>query len=203
MKRFKRNQIEDAIHGLVGGSRVRRPPEELRNRIKRLLDTDRAAGRSVRSNDPERSSYAFYSADSPGTGVEVWFSEYEAFAIQMGLRLLSHGWPQGLVVSLLRRARTELEKAYAYSMTLNLEDLGKQRDNGTVDPVMPVVLVVVSRLGSEEPVFAVCRGSKDAMDFLNAKSGEDGGGTLFELARTAHGLSKNLAQTAPNSRGRS
>jgi hypothetical protein len=203
MQYFKRNQIEDAIHSVVGGSQVREPPQELRNRIKRLLDTDRAAGRLVRANDPERTNYAFYSDASPGSGVEVRFTQYEAFAVQMGLTFLSHGWPQGFVVSLLRRARPKLEKAYAEMMTWNRQDLlGKTLSGTGIDPVMPMVLVVVSRPGFEQPDFAVRKGSKRAMDFLTAENRKGGVGTLFELARTAHGLANKLAQTEPNRRGR-
>ena len=80
MSGFKRNQVEEAI------SRVFEPlsPEptlNLRTRMKRLLDTDRALGRDRRSNDPKVAHYAFYSDEAPGSGREVWFSEYECFAL--------------------------------------------------------------------------------------------------------------------------
>jgi len=72
---YKRNQIEEAIARTIN-SHSAVPSSELRTRVKRLLDTDRNLGRSKRSMDPTMANYAFYSSDSPGKGVEVWFSDY-------------------------------------------------------------------------------------------------------------------------------
>ena len=85
----------------------------LRTRLKRLLESDRALGRVSRANDPARANYAFFSADAQGSGVEVWFSEYEAFSLLNGLRLMEHGWPQSFAVSIMRRVRADLEKDHA------------------------------------------------------------------------------------------
>jgi hypothetical protein len=208
MIRFKRNQIEQAISGVVS-SRVREP-EELRNRIKRLLDTDRSAGRSVRAIDPERSNYAFYSGDSPGSGVEVWFSEYEAFAILTGLRLLGHGWPQSLVVSMMRRIRADLEKEHSHMLTLDpkklfdeAEILRNARPGGMAfDVTTPVLLVIVSKPGAEPHALVVRRGADEAMKFLGTESRGGGAGTMFELAGVAHRLAQKLAETEPSRRGR-
>ena len=46
--------------------------------------------RNKRSADPERANFAFYSMDAPGRGIEIWFSEYVAFALLVGLRLMQH-----------------------------------------------------------------------------------------------------------------
>src|SRR6516225_1220946 len=109
---FKRNQVEEAVACVI------EPPSaklslEMRTRLKRLLETDRALGRSKRSRDPERANFAFSSMDAPGRGVENWFTEYEAFALLTGLRLMRHGWPQGLVVAVLRRVKPDLERHHA------------------------------------------------------------------------------------------
>ena len=53
--------------------------------------------------------YAFYSSNAPGSGLEVWFSVYEAFALFLALQFQQHGWPQGTVVRIMRRARPTLE----------------------------------------------------------------------------------------------
>src|SRR5437667_2173153 len=112
MSEYQRHQSEGAIAGALE-PRSHDPTAELRTRLKRLLETDRALGRAPRSGNPERANHAFYSAEAPGSGVEVWFSEYEAFALLSGLRLMGHGWPQGFAVSVLRRVRPELEKEHA------------------------------------------------------------------------------------------
>src|SRR5262249_52657130 len=104
MLTYKRNQVEAAISRLLRpGSKE--PTLELRVRLKRLLETDRAHGRVARSTDPTRANYAFYSADAPGSGGDVWFSGYEAFALLIGIRLMGHGWPQGSAVSVMRLVR--------------------------------------------------------------------------------------------------
>lgn len=70
MASYKLNQVEEAIAATLGRSDDE-DTSELRVRIKRLLDTDRALGRDLRATDPERAAYAFYSSDAPGSGLEV------------------------------------------------------------------------------------------------------------------------------------
>ena len=52
--------------------------------------------------------------DAPGRGLENWFTGYEAFALLTGLRLMRHGWPQGLAVAALRRVKSDLERHHAH-----------------------------------------------------------------------------------------
>jgi hypothetical protein len=125
---------------------------ELRTRLKRLLETDRSFGRIPRSVDPERANFAFYSADAPGSGVEVLFSQYEAFALLNGLRLMRHAWPQGFAVSLLRRMRPELEKVHARILRQDPKELfdadtirRKPRDDMQFNISEPVLLTIVSK----------------------------------------------------------
>src|SRR5437879_5179055 len=125
MPAFKRNQVEAAISAVLE-PRSAEPSAELRIRLKRLLETDRALGRNLRSSDPEKSNYAFYSADPPGSGVEIWFSRYEAFALLNGLQLMQHGWPQSFPVSVLRRVRVELEREHNRILTMDKKSLFDQ-----------------------------------------------------------------------------
>jgi hypothetical protein len=83
MLRFKRNQVDGAIFPTLGADDARLG--ELQQRLKRLLVTDRRLGRRKSSKNPMGGRYAFYSQDAPGSGVEVMFSEYEAFALLAGL----------------------------------------------------------------------------------------------------------------------
>src|SRR5258706_11865115 len=101
---YKRNQVEEAISRTLD-DRSSMPRQELRTRLKRLLDTDRALTSNARETNLEVTNYAFYSSDSPGKGAEVSFSGYEAFALQTGLRVLGHGWPQSFAVNALRHIR--------------------------------------------------------------------------------------------------
>ena len=211
---YKRNQIEAAISGVLE-PRSPEPTTELRTRLKRLLETDRALGRVPRSNDPTRTHYAFYSADSPGSGVEVWFSQYEAFALVNGLRLMAHGWPQGFAVSVMRRVRSELENQHARilrqdpKILFDQEALRRDAREGDVafDNTDPVLLTIVSRSGTapneqESPLgCAVCRGIAEAMKFIGEARKGAGAWSMFELVSVAHALSGKLAHTEPSHRG--
>jgi len=108
MRTYKRNQVEEAISRTLGEQSTK-PSPELLGRIKRLLDTDR---RTKPQRRLDKAPFAFYSGNSPGRGVEVQFSDYEAFALLVGLRMLENGWPQSFVVMLMRRGRHDLEVAH-------------------------------------------------------------------------------------------
>ena len=213
MSHYKRNQIEEAISRLVE-SQSPQPSSELRTRLKRLLESDRALGRAPRSADPKRANYAFYSAEAPGSGVEIWFSEYEAFALLIGLLLMAHGWPQGFAVSVMRRVRPELEKQHTRilkqdaKLLFDQEAIRRSAKAGdfAFDNTEPVLLAIVTKSGSspseegEPQACGIFRGAKEAMKFLGEGTGP---GTFFELVSLAHRFSKELARTEPRHRGRS
>jgi len=216
MPEYKRNQVEAAIAAVLD-SRSVTPSLELRTRLKRLLDTDRAAGIVARANEPERSNYAFYSAKGPGTGVEVWFSDYEVFALLNGLQLMTHGWPQGFAVSVMRRVRPELEKEFARILKQDprrlFDDeaiLSKANAGGMAFNNMdPVLLTIVTKSGAlqqelKQPLAcAVCRGPEAAMKFFQTAAGGRGALTMVDVVGPAHSLTKALAHTEPQHRGRS
>jgi hypothetical protein len=109
---YKRNQIEEAIARIFDPN-CDNPPSELRTRIKRLLELDRSMGRKRGSKDSEEANFGFFTEEAPGTGADISFSEYEAFALLNGLRIMKHGWPQGFAVSIMRRVRLDLEREHA------------------------------------------------------------------------------------------
>jgi hypothetical protein len=214
MLEYKRNQVEEAISRTFGEQSAR-PSSELRTRLKRLLETDRSLGRNSRSADPERANYAFYSSDSPGRGVEVWFSDYEAFALMTGLRLLQHGWPQSFPVAVLRRLRPELEREHARILKQDPKTLFDQkqiRENARpgdlyIDNTDPVFLTIVS--GQDHPKegptgnlpCAVCRGREQMFKFVKEQSARSW--SFNELVTPAHALLSQLSKVQPRKRGRS
>jgi hypothetical protein len=215
MSAYKRNQIEEAIAKVLE-PKSPEPSPELRTRLKRLLDTDRALGRIPRSPDPERANYAFYSVEPPGSGVEVWFSGYEAFAALTGLQLMAHGWPQSFAVRVLRRSRSELEKETARILKqdpkrlFDQEEIRRNAKAGDMafDNTGPVLLTIVSRsgkaTGEDEPFeCAVRRGPREAMRWAWQAGQGSGAFTMFELVGPAHRLADKLAETEPSQRGRS
>jgi hypothetical protein len=216
MPEYKRNQIEEAISGVLE-PRSTAPTAELRTRLKRLLETDRALGRVQRSADPERANYAFYSAEAPGSGVEVWFSEYETFALLNGLRLMEHGWPQSFAVSVMRRVRPELEEEHARIVKqdphrlFDQDEIRRNAKEGDMafDVTDPVLLTIVSGSGAVQNKEAtpnactICRGPSEAMRFFWKAGGGTGAGTMFEVAAVAHRLMLKLSSTEPSRRGRS
>ncbi|SRR6266851_2284809 len=212
---YKRNQVEEALSRVLE-PRSQEPSSELRTRLKRLLETDRALGRVPRSNDPARGNYAFFSSDAQGSGVEVWFLEYEAFALLNGLRLMEHGWPQSLAVSIMRRVRADLEKDHARILKQDPKALFDQeaiRRNAkagdwALDTTDPVFLTIVSKSGGApdergEPLAcSIKRGVNNAMRWAWQVGKGVGGFAFFELATVAHALSSQLARTEPSHRGR-
>lgn len=214
MVSFKRNQVEAAISHILE-PRASEPTSELRTRVKRLLETDRALGREVGALELKDVQYAFYSAEAPGRGIEVWFSEYEAFALLNGLLLMKHGWPQSFAVKVLRRVRSELERhherilAQDPKVLFDQEILRKAQPGDMVfDNTDPVLLTIVTKSSGtsneqEEPYScAVCRGIGEAVNFARANGSPMNAWSTFDVVNAAHRLSQELSRTKPRRRGR-
>lgn len=205
---YKRNQIQDAIAAL--DQEGERTDAELLTRMKRLLEADRALGRSRRSHDPEQANFAFYSEEPQGTGVEVWFTPYEAFALFTALRVLEHGFPQGTAVRILRSVRPELETEHAAILRRPSEGatdgkaMREKARPGTlaVGTAHPVFLTILrgkpSKAGSS--VSAAILREPDVFAFIRRQGWMSW--TQFELAAPARLLAEALAGTEPRKRGR-
>jgi hypothetical protein len=213
MSQYKRNQIEEAISRTFGEQSAK-PSSALRIRLKRLLDMDRNLVHNPKSPDPNKANYAFYSGDSPGKGVEIWFSEYEAFAVLTSLRLLHHGWPQSFAVAVLRRVRPELEKQHDRilkqdpKILFNENVIRQTAQPGAiyVDNTDPVFLTIVSRQesateGDMKIPSRICRGMKEVSEFVKLEKARSY--TMFDLVSPAHRLLSELLKAQPRKRGRS
>jgi hypothetical protein len=214
MARFKRNQVEEAIFRTLGaqGERV----DELRFRIKRLLVTDRNSGCDAHSEEEGDRHYAFFSQEPPGSGTEVKFSGYEAFALLAATMLLEHGLPQAAVVKVMRQVRARLEAAHSQTLKKDRATLFdeqailSQAKPGmiAVDNADPIFLAFVrltdSSVGDQKGGGAVevCRGHEGLGTFLRKHSKPGTGVTFFEFVRLIHGLWGNLLQVPPAKRGR-
>jgi hypothetical protein len=210
---YKRNQIEEAIARLFDPN-CREPPSDLRTRIKRLLELDRSMGRKVRSKDPEEGNFAFFSEEAPGTGADIMFSEYDAFALLNGLRILEHHWPQSFAVSTMRRVRPDLEREHARILRQRPEELFDQQRilasarEGTIavsntDPVFLTIASMAEGAPDEDqtaPLPAVCHGWDELREFSRAVGASSL--TTFEVATLAHRLHQELIKTEPRRRGR-
>jgi hypothetical protein len=210
---YKRNQIEEAIARIFYPSR-KKPPSELRTRIKRLLELDRSMGRKIQSKDAEEANFAFFSEEAPGTGADISFSEYEAFALLNGLRIMDHGWPQSSAVSIMRRVRRDLEREHARILRQDPDKLfdwevirarARPGDIGA-DNTDPVYLTVASKAQhasdqAQRALFsAVCRGYENVGKFRDRVGASSV--TMFEVATLTHSLHTELMKTAPSPRGR-
>ena len=213
MQSFKRNQIEHAIARIFVPN-CERPPPELRTRIKRLLELDRSVGRKVRSKDAEEANFGFFSEEAPGTGADISFSEYEAFALLSALRIMEHGWPQGFAVSIMRRVRLDLAKEHARILRqdpVKLFDWQAIRARArpgdiAVDNTDPVFLALASKAqhapeeARRSPVSAVCHGFEQVSKFSRDVGASSM--TMFEIVTLVHRLHQELMQTEPRRRGR-
>ena len=210
--RFKRNQVEEAVVRTLGaeGARV----DELKLKMKRLLVTDRRLGRGKRSDDKADHRYAFYSQRPQGSGVEVMFSGYEAFALLAALIVLEHGIPQAKVVSILQEIRSDFEAAHRDTLQKDPKELFDPQSVRSmarpgllaVDNTAPVFLAFVKLdigKGRVHAFIAVCRGLDGLGKFLKEHSVPGSGATHFEFTRLMHTLADNLSQTRPIKRGRS
>jgi hypothetical protein len=208
---YKRNQIEEAIARIFDPN-CGKVPSELRTRIKRLLDLDRSIGRKPRSKDAEETNFGFFSEEAPGTGADISFSEYDAFALLYGLRIMEHRWPQGFAVSIMRRVRRDLEREHARILRQDPEQLfdwgairARAREGDiAVDNADPVFLTLAStaeRAGRKTvPLAAVCHGWGKVIEFSRAVGSSSL--TTFEVATLAHRLHRALMKTEPVRRGR-
>jgi hypothetical protein len=214
--KFKRNQVDEAIAAVLRRDQ-NGASQHVRTRIKRLLDLDRRLGRDAKSGDPACRVFAFYADDAPGRGVEVWFSGYEAFALLIGLRVLNHGWPQAIVVRIMRGVRQKLEREHRRILEQDPAALFDQQevlrrarpgmlaDNNTD----PVFLAIVTRAGSNRSARSgsphtvdVCRGQRELVSLIMNKAPPGMATTSLELVGSANALSHQLAQTERRSRGR-
>jgi hypothetical protein len=211
---YKRNQVEEAIFRVFGARKERR--NELRFRIKRLLVTDRRLGRKVKSPQDEDQHYAFFGQEQPGSGREVMFSAYQAFALLAAVILLEHALPQASVVKVMRRVRRQFEAAHADIMRKDPRTLFDQQEilaqakpgmiaaNNT-DPVfLAFVRLTASSVDGHNGgrAVAVCRGPAQLQAFIKRHSIPGTGATFFEFANLMHELAVHLSQTRPVKRGR-
>jgi len=210
---YKRNQLEAAITQIVNPS-AKDPPSVLRTRIKRLLELDRNLGCKHRSPKPEDSNFAFFSEEAPGTGADVSFSEYEAFALFTALTIMAHGWSQSFAVFVMRHVRSDLMEEHARILSLDPKKLfdmnairAKARPGDLyVESTDPIFLTVAQKaLGARNnrkaaADCAICNGLKDVQEFgkqMNAASL-----TMWEVTKMAHEFHKKLREVEPRRRGR-
>jgi hypothetical protein len=212
MPTFKRNQIEEAISRAIDPT-GEKASTDLLNGLKRLLDTDRSLGRRAKSMEPEEATYAFFSQDAAGSGIEVRFQEYEAFALLIGWRFLDHGFPQQKAVLALRRMRRQLEQEHARIMQLDPKGLFDERIRAAAQPgkrylnnTAPIFLVVCSSeedsAKADERVInsvTICRNETELMRLIKSHFGLN---TIFELVGAAHLLHDCLLRAPPSQRGR-
>ena len=210
---YKRNQIEEAIFRTFGAREERR--NELRFRIKRLLVTDRRLGRNAKSAREEDKHYAYFGQEPPGSGTEIMFSAYEAFALLAGVILLEHGLPQARVVKVMRLVRRPFERAHADLLkrdpaTLFDKDaiLANAREGmiyvNNTDPVFLVFVRVTASAVDEEDgstAVAVCRGLVELQSFIKRHSVPGTGATFFEFVSLMHALAAHLSQNSSSQAG--
>ncbi len=210
MQVFKRNQVEEAIVRTLGAKDA--GIDDLKIRIKRLLAADRSFGRGKQSGASRR--YAFYRHKPLGSGVEVMFSAYEAFALLAALILLAHGIPQAKVVSILQDVRPDLEAAFHETLQKDPKQLFDEHAikatarSGllAVDNTSPIFLAFVELdigRGRVRATISVCRGLEELGRFLRNHTVPGCGATHFEFVSLMRTLADYLSQTRPVKRGRS
>lgn len=185
---------------------------ELLSRIKRLLDLDRKLPLPRRALIPR----AFFSERGPGRGYDVLYSEYECFAVLLGLKMLEHGWPQQDAVELLRDVRGNLAALHSEIMREDPDELFNARNieayldkypyATSADNAQPSFLVILSHTGKHDApknrrMAFVSRNIADATARVRERPGNLA--TFIEVVTPAFKLRDALKATEPTKRGRS
>jgi hypothetical protein len=189
---YKRNQVIEAIKtALVSDNRR---SHHIDTRLKRLLHADRLLGRNPRAKSPELSTYAFFSGELSGSGNENLYSPFEAFAIFLGIRLLENGFPQRVVVRILRSVRSELEGGLDGGWRLPGQNSGLRY---YLARLAPEGTTSADLAGS----VSLCRGEAAVARFL--KDAADGQiMTVIELTEALKQFKDAIETTLPTKRGR-
>jgi hypothetical protein len=211
---LKANQVQEAIFRTLGADGKR--ADEIRFRLQRLRAADRNLGRRPRSPNEADRVYAFHGDDRPGTGIDILFTSYEAFALLAAIMLLEHGLPQTTVVKLMRQIRGELQVAHAQTLEMDPSELFDQ--NGiraqakpgmiAFDSIAPVILVFLKLTGSSADsqsagtIASICRNNLQLGQFMKKYGSPGTGFSIFEFSRLIHLLEESLSQTRAVKRGR-
>jgi hypothetical protein len=219
---FKRNQLEEALAYAIHF----RPPAspDLRMDIRRLLEIDRRLDIDCKSKRAEDRHYAFFCLPPPGSGREVWFFNYEVFAVYVAVRLMRSGYPQQRVVRLMRGLRLSLEATHKRILSVSpmdlldnkrASDLDTAIASGTLITKLDRMVCLVLGAGkysgltyrnSEDRdrhlASNICEG-KDALNhLLELHLADHEPAIVVELANPAHQLAYWLNRIEPSTRGR-
>jgi hypothetical protein len=213
MKTFKANQVRHAIAQTLGGEGERAQQIELR--LRRLVAADRSLGCQPRSAQTLERHYAFYNGESLGSGADMQYSQYEAFALLAGVLLLEHGLPQLTVAKLLRNVREQLQAAHTSSLTKNPDKIfDEQEIQKRAQPGIfafystdPVTLAFARLYGSpfevqsDEMQAIVCSSESELVSFMKLHRIPGIAVSMFEFSRLIHDLHRNLSHIEPLRRG--
>ena len=219
---YRRGQVEWALWRM---STIGRPaPEEatlvFRNRIKRLLEIDRTG--AFEASRKGKGQLAFSEDRPEGTGIDVAFTAYDAFILALGLDLLRMGFVQSEVVMLMNFLRPRLGKIFDRILQ-NPPD--PERRSATVKrhAVKPEqdrrVFLLLERVeaseefpalhqkgrGGDNPIYRepkICQGLGDLAHELDRMDQVFRRALVLDLAHTAVGVSKFLAEAPEIRRGR-
>jgi len=227
---YKRNQINEVLIKAIRSSHSRLDDQAVLIRVKRLLDYDRKSKPSPGGITPP--VHAFYDGEAAGSGLDVTFAAYSAFALFIALRLMSCGLPQGRAVFALRYFREPLEREHQRISEIDLASLLGRR--GTVfagfnaigrehqiekgqaveridDMVFFCVHADLEAFGMVTRDIAeaggrrpdnICRGKKELVERLALDAFSQSPTLVIELMNPFIQLSHLLSKTEPARRGR-
>jgi hypothetical protein len=219
---YRRGQVEWALWRMstIDRQAPKEPSPVFRNRIKRLLEIDRTG--ASEASRKGKGQLAFSEDRPEGTGFDVAFTAYDAFILALGLDLLRMGFVQSEVVMLMNFLRPRLGKTFGRILQ-NPPDPERRSARAKRHPVKPEqdrrVFLLLERVeaseefptlhqsgrGGDNPIYrepTVCQGLRNVAHELDRMDQVFRRALVLDLAHTAVGLSKFLAEAPEIRRGR-
>lgn len=218
---FTRGQIEWAVAQMTNRTSGlgEEPRVELKMKIKRLLDIDRKRGIDATTPFADLNQFAFMEGTLPGKGIAISYTDYDAFAVYLGLRLLDANVPQMAVIRLLRRIRPMLKREHDKILRQSVQGLAGARTNLEAkiktgflvkDPSRMIFLVLSSgagadtlyQRGDEKTPANIVRTTDDLVTLVAKLALVSPPVLVFELINSAHQLAWWLDHAPTIRRGR-
>ena len=115
--------------------------------------------------------------------------------------MMAHGWTQNVAVSIMRRARDDLEAHHGRILKLRRQNKASELTFENNSPILVIITSAGADGANEAFACAVREGYRKAIKWTWGRSEHGHGFSMFELASHAQNLAAELTRTEPRHRG--